>query len=164
MDKANCNAFQLKIITQDTIYFIPFERKLVGRNEFRKEAKELATRTEVAQKVENKYVSLQNCPKSKEQLYAIQSTGINPFYIIQMTSSSAISLQVIINGTIALEGTLPKNKIADSQGNAIIHMLASVEGDCKIGIVMTLIEIKQNNESAGTYYNFKQKLSFAEPA
>jgi hypothetical protein len=114
----------------------------------------------VAQKEDNKYLSLQNC-KGKEQLYAVQTNAINPFYIIQMTSSSAISLQLIINATIALEGTLPKAKIVDSHGDSIVHMLASVEGDCKIGLVMNFVEIKQQNESAGTYYNFKQRLSFA---
>ena len=61
----------------------------------------------------NRFCWLMNS-KGKDQLILIQSEAISPFYLIEMTSSSSLSYQFIVNGTIQLEGSLLKQKIVGS--------------------------------------------------
>jgi hypothetical protein len=83
----------------------------------------------------NKYYSLQNNQKSKEQLTLVESNAINPFYLIKTTSSSPVSVQLIISNTIAMEGSLSREKIQSQAGRPLIHLLTSLDGGSKIGIV-----------------------------
>ena len=39
LDRNGVDSFQLKIINEDTVYYVPFERSMVGKSEFRKESK-----------------------------------------------------------------------------------------------------------------------------
>lgn len=110
----------------------------------------------------NKYYSLQNHPKSKEQLTLVDSQAINPFYLIKTTSSSALSLQLIISNSIVMEGSLSREKIQSQSGRTLIHLLTSLDGSSKVGLVLCFTEISQGADSAATYYNFKHRLSFAE--
>jgi hypothetical protein len=158
LDRNNTNNFIIKIINEDTYYFIPFERKIVSKSEFRKESKELLIRNEITQKSDSNYYSIQNHGKNKDQLVLIQSTSILPFYLIKTTSSSSISVQIIIANSIALEGSLSKEKIMGNEGKSLIHLLTSVEGNSKIGIVLSLSEVDQPNDSAATYFDFKHRL------
>lgn len=110
----------------------------------------------------NKYYSLQNSTKNKEQLTLIESASINPFYLIKFTSSSPLSVQLIVDNAIALEGSLSKDKIQSQAGKQLIHLLTSLDGNSKIGFILNFTEISQPADSAATYYNFKHQLSLAE--
>ena len=79
-----------------------------------------------------------------------------------MTSSSSLSIQFIVNKSIIFEGSLSKQKIVDSKGSKIIHLISSLEGNIRIGISINFVEVKQANESASTFFNFRHRLNFAE--
>jgi hypothetical protein len=122
----------------------------------------LELKNEISSKDNNKYYSIQKNNKNKDQLTIIQTVGICPFYIMKFTSSSSLSFQMIVDGSIAFEGSLTKEKIISNQDKSFVHLLSSVEGSYKIGMVVTFNEISQPAESAATYYNFKHRLFFAE--
>lgn len=62
-----------------------------------------------------------------------------------------------------MEGSLTKEKILSTENKPLIHLLSSVEGNSKVGIIFNFTEVeKQNNDSAATYYNFRHRLYFAE--
>jgi len=62
-----------------------------------------------------------------------------------MTTSSSLSFQIIVNNFIALEGSLSKQSVIASEGLELIHMMTSIEGDCKIGICINFVPIQQVN-------------------
>ena len=92
--------FTLKIINEETSYFIPFERRKANKSQFKKEVKDLMTKQEVTFKHDKKYYCLTHGSNESDQLYLLQSTQIAPFYLIEMTSSSSLSYQLVIGKEI----------------------------------------------------------------
>ena len=79
--KKGHNQFTLKILNEESCFFIPFERKLVSRKDFRKEAKDLAERQEVTFTHDNQFCCL-TAASTAEQLWLLQSKPVNPFYLL----------------------------------------------------------------------------------
>jgi len=67
----------------------------------------------------------------------ISCKTIQDMYLIEMTSSSSISFQIVIEGTIALAASISKQKIIDSQNKKIIHLLTSADGNQKVALLLT---------------------------
>lgn len=44
----------------------------------------------------------------------------------------------------------------------MVHLLSSLEGNVKMGVAVSFVEVKQMNDSLSTFYNFRHRLSFAE--
>lgn len=47
-----------------------------------------------------KYCWLQSCQGKDDKVIVIETVGILPFYLIQMTSSAALSFQLIVNSKL----------------------------------------------------------------
>jgi hypothetical protein len=67
----------------------------------------------------------------------ISCKTIQDMYLIEMTSSSSISFQIVIEGTIALAASISKQKIIDSQNKKIVHLLTSADGNQKVALLLT---------------------------
>ena len=43
-----------------------------------------------------------------------------------------------------------------------MHLMSALEGNARMGVSLTFIPVHQVNDSVSTYFNFKQRLAFAE--
>ena len=90
---AKCSDFELKIITDNTIYAIPFHRSEIDRASFKKEAKQLDIKQQYAEFNQNKYYLLSKTNKN-DKLYITKTENINDFYLLDLSTSSSVYFQI----------------------------------------------------------------------
>jgi hypothetical protein len=97
----------------------------------------LATKQEIHVVNGNTQYWLQMSGRNKEEVIVLSTSGILPFYLVQMTSSSSLSFQVIVGNSIQLEGSLLKQKIVGSGGRSFLHLMTALEGNARTGVSLS---------------------------